>query len=476
MDNISLKEHQKTAINYSREQDVYALLMDMGTGKTLCDIVDTIQSNAYPWLIVTRNGVKINWQQEIIKWTGHTDIQILKGTRAQKARALKSDARYFITNYESLYSLHSDIIKRQWGKVSFDESSSIKNASAKCTHYAWVIRQSARRARLLTGTPIGRNPLDLFSQFYILDPRILGFYARPKSKKPISSAFFGFRHKYAEIEYQYHYGRKHEAIKKDDNGKPVFKNIDEIRRLIEPYSYMVKKEDCLDLPEQIIMTREITMHEDQRRIYDELVADSVADIPEHEVMSVPNALAKMCRLQQVLGGNVVLDDGKGKRRVPENKTEAVFDILEEIGDNRAVIWCRFTDEIAYLNEQLTRAGYNVITYYGDTEDKDAVYAKVTAGDYDVLIANAQSGGIGLNFTTASYAIYYSRSWNLIEYLQSRDRIYRMGQTNKVTQIILTTADTLEVALHKSLEGKKEFSDFFTAPSKDGFVNILKGNV
>ena len=476
MDTAQLKPHQEKAISYSSEQDAFAYLMDMGTGKTLCDIVDTVKNNAYPWLIVTRNGVKINWQQEILKWTGDTDVQILKGTKSQKARALKSDARYFIMNYESLYSMHADLVKRQWGKISFDESSSVKNATAKCTHYAWVVRQSARRARLLTGTPIGRNPLDLFSQFYILDPKILGFYARPKSKKPISSAFFGFRHKYAEIEYQYHYGRKHEAIKKDEDGKPVFKNIDEIRRLIEPYSYMVKKEDCLDLPEQVIMTREITMHDEQRAIYDQLVIDSVADIPENEVMSVPNALAKMCRLQQVLGGNVVLDDGKGKRRIPENKTEAVFDILEEIGDNRAVIWCRFTDEIEYLYDQLTKAGYKALCYYGDTDDKDSVYAAVTAGDYDVLIANAQSGGIGLNFTTASYSIYYSRSWNLIAYQQSRDRIYRMGQTNKVTQIILTTADTLEVVLHKSLADKKEFSDFFTAPSKNSFVNMLKGNV
>jgi SNF2 family DNA or RNA helicase len=203
------------------------------------------------------------------------------------------------------------------------------------------------------------------------------------------------------------------------------------------------------------------MHEEQERIYKELVAESVADIPENETISVANALARMVRLQQVLGGNAVLDESKGERRVPENKTSAVFDILEEIGDNKAVVWCRFKAEIKYLQSELTRAGYRVLTYYGDTEDRDATYAEITAGNYDVVIANAQSGGLGLDFTTANYSIYYSRSFNLIEYQQSRDRIYRIGQNKKVTQIILITNNTLEVMLDKSLNDKKSFSDFFT---------------
>jgi len=467
IDNIfkSLKVHQVQAIKQSAEMDAFAYLMDMGTGKTLCDITDSLKSQAYPWLIITRNGVKVNWAREIEKWTGHKDVIVLNGSVAKKTTQLNNGMRrgdrYYILNYESLRGMSAHLIKYKWGKLSLDESSSVKSPTAICTHYANLVRQQAQRVRILTGTPTGGSPLDLFAQFYILNPAILGFYPRPKSKKPISSAFYPFKHAHAEIELQYHYNRKHEAIKRDDKGVPIYKNTDEILRKIAPYSFTIKKEDCLDLPEQIIMPRYVDMHEEQERIYKELAAESVADIPDNETMSVANALARMVRLQQVLGGNVVLDEGKGERRIPENKTSAVFDILEEIGDNKAVIWCRFKSEIRYLQTELNRAGYNVLTYYGDTEDRDGVYEKITAGDYDVVIANAQSGGLGLDFTTANYSIYYSRSFNLIEYQQSRDRIYRMGQNKKVTQIILITNGTLEVMLDKSLAEKKSFSDFFT---------------
>ncbi|HPI03227.1 MAG TPA: DEAD/DEAH box helicase [Candidatus Goldiibacteriota bacterium] len=467
IDNIykELKVHQKEAIRQSAEMDAFAYLMDMGTGKTLCDIVDTLKSQAYPWLIITRNGVKINWAREIQKWTGHADTVLLEGTLNKKVSLLnagmKRGDRYYILNFESLRGMSAHLIKYRWGKLSLDESSSVKSPTAVCTNYANVVRQQAQRVRLLTGTPTGGSPLDLFSQFYILNPAILGFYPRPRSKKPISSAFYPFKHAHAEIELQYHYNRKHESIRRDDSGRPIYKNVDVILQKIAPYSFTIKKEDCLDLPEQVIMSRYVDMHEEQERIYKELAAESVADIPENETMSVANALARMVRLQQVLGGNVVLDEDRGERRIPENKTSAVFDILEEIGDNKAVVWCRFKAEIKYLQSELNRAGYNVLTYYGDTEDRDETYGQILAGNYDVVVANAQSGGLGLDFTTANYSIYYSRSFNLIEYQQSRDRIYRMGQNKKVTQIILITNGTLEVMLDKSLAEKKSFSDFFT---------------
>lgn len=481
MPEYKLFAHQETAYAKGREMDVFALFCDMGTGKTLIDITDTEARKSFPCLIVVRGdgALKDNWKLEIKKFTGKDNVGILRGTVTQKRKILsRLDLYdYVITNYESLRSLYLELVSCPFKKITFDESSQIKNPKAKCTHYASLLASRIPVRRILTGTPNPNTPLDLFSQFYCLNPQILKFTARPGAKKPVSNAFFGFKHKYAEIEYQYHYGRKHEAVKVDkDTKRPVYKNLDELKRLIEPYCFTIKKKDCLDLPEELYMTRKVKMAEEQDRIYKELSKEFVAEIPENQFISVSNCLAKMTRLQQILGGNVVLDDGAGKRRIAENKTSEVFNILEEVGDNKAVIWCRFIDEIVYLREQLTIAGYKVLTYYGDTDDKGAVYNEILAGNYDVIISNPQSGGMGLNFTTANYSIYYSRSFSFSEYMQSKDRIYRIGQDKKVTHIILMTEGTLEESLNAALDVKREFHELFTNFDKSSLSEFLSGDI
>lgn len=481
MPEIKLYKHQSDALAKAREMEAFALFCDMGTGKTLIDIIDTETRAAFPCLIVVRGdgALKDNWAIEIEKWTGRKNVGILTGTLKQKQKLLKNyrGYNYMITNYESLRSLYESLAAVPWQKITFDESSQIKNPKAKCTHYAMLLASRISIRRILTGTPSANNPLDLFAQFYCLNPDILGFRSRIGAKKPVGNAFFGFKHKYSEVEYQYHYGRKHEAIKTDPVTKrPIFKNLDELRRRIEPYCFTIKKEDCLDLPDQVFVTRKITMPEEQQRIYTDLAKDFVAEIPENEFISVSNCLAKMTRLQQIIGGNVVLDDLHGVRRIQENKTAEVFNILEEIGDNKAVIWCRFIAEIKYLEEQLAVAGYKVVSYYGATEDKGGAYEQILKGDYDVIISNPQSGGMGLNFTTANYSIYYSRSFSFTEYMQSKDRIYRIGQKKKVTQILLVTEKTLEEGLNKILDAKLEFHEYFTGFNRENLTALLQGEI
>jgi SNF2 family DNA or RNA helicase len=473
---MKLYKHQQEAVAKAACRPAFAYLCDMGTGKTLCDLYEDTLTDSYPHLVVTRNSIKQNWLLEINKWLSARSAVVLRGSTSQKIRQLRtaweSKVNYVIVNYDALYSLQKELIAYGFKKISFDEATAIKNPVAQRTKAAYNIAKHIPTRRILTGTPVTRYPLDIFAPFFILNPAILGFYGRPGSKAPVNSAFYPFKHRHAEIEIAYH-PHKHEQIRKDDNGKPVFLHLDEIQHKIEPHSYICRKEDCLDLPPETFEERMLNMSDDMAEIYDGIVEEMIAELPDGEVISVRNCLTKLLRLQQILGGNCPTDSG-AVVGVPENKSAEVLGILSET-QGRTVIWCRFVDEIRRLTELLTKEGYNVLEYYGglDIEKRNENYNLVSLGAFDVLIANAQAGGYGLDFTAANNSIYYSKSLSLEEFLQSKDRVYRNGQSKKVTHISLITKHTIEETLiEPNLKNKRDLAAM-TMPKAD-FIKMLGG--
>ena len=71
----------------------------------------------------------------------------------------------------------------------------------------------------------------------------------------------------------------------------------------------------------------------------------MAEIAPGKVISVPNVLAKLLRLQQLTGGWLKADEATRETRVDHGKAEVLKDLLEDMGTEPVVVFARFIADI-----------------------------------------------------------------------------------------------------------------------------------
>ena len=448
-------EHQRRAFYMSRDKDNFALLMEQGTGKTKI-IIDTAaylyaKSKITALVIIAPNGVHRNWLRNEIpfhlpEWcprkTIYYSASMKKKDMEEWAGVQKSSdsLKVFSFNVEGFVSkkaqnLISKIMISENVLLVVDESSRIKRPGAKRTKFITQIGKQAKYRRILTGTPVTKGPEDVYSQFKFLDPYILGY-----------ESFYSFRARYCVMG-----GFENRQI-------IAYNNIDELTKNIEGHSYRVLKKDCLDLPDKIYQRAYVELSEAQRRLYNTMKDDWVADHQE-DTIEAPEAITRLLRLQQITCGwfpseTPVPIDEKNPR------LELLKELLSDI-DGKVIIWARFRADLKAIEDEL---GKLAVAYHGGVSN-DARANAVDSFQNDpkikYFVGQPQSGGIGLTLTAASYAIYYSNSFDLEVRLQSEDRCHRIGTTNNVTYIDIEANKTIDKKIIKALRDKKSLADMVT---------------
>ena len=125
--------------------------------------------------------------------------------------------------------------------MAIDESTTIKTPTAKRTKNIVSLGKIAKYRRIMTGSPVTKNPLDLYTQCEFLDSYLLDF-----------TSYYAFRNRYAEMKTLHMHGRQIQVVDK-------FKNLGELSDTLKLFSYRVLKEDCLDLPEKVFIKRTISL-------------------------------------------------------------------------------------------------------------------------------------------------------------------------------------------------------------------------
>ena len=166
----------------------------------------------------------------------------------------------------------------------------------------------------------------------------------------------------------------------------------------------------------------------------------------------------------------------------KSKINELANILEELGDKKAIIWINFKEEVRCIEELMKAKGYTYVTAYQGTDDVDDSINKFKSNEAQFIIAHPKTLKYGVTFTGPSmvknctYAIYYSLSYSYEDFYQSRDRIYRKGQDEKCTCIFLLAAKTIDYVIYKTLQNKgtnaellenlaKEWSDTYGGKAK-----------
>ena len=452
-------EHQRAALAASWDKKEFAYFMEMGTGKSKV-LIDNIailydKGKIDSALIIATKGVYKNWAElEIPKHLPdhiyHKIVTWSPSPNKEEKRQLidlfdsTNDLTFFVMNIEALstkkgVSFVEKFLISHNSLMAIDESTTIKNNSARRTKSAIKLSNLANYKRILTGSPITKSPLDLYSQSAFLDEDLLGF-----------SSYYSYRNHFAILQKRSIATHSFQQI-------VGYRNLDELKDILKKFSYRVLKKDCIDLPEKTYINRTVELTPEQKRIYKELKDYAMAELGEMEMVSTSSVITQILRLQQVLCGFTRSDTGE-IIEIPSNRINELLSILEEV-DGKCIIWANYQYDIRLLEKAIGKiyGPESVASYYGETPSNDRQQIVTTFQDETsklrFFIGQPRTGGFGLTLTAANTVVYYSNSYDLEIRLQSEDRAHRIGQENKVTYIDLCSPKTIDERIIKSLRAK-----------------------
>jgi SNF2 family DNA or RNA helicase len=450
-------KHQLTALKKSWNKETYAYFMEMGTGKTkvLIDNMSMLYDKGKidGALIIAPKGVIKTWYEQELPThlPNHIEnVSILWQSNITKKQQEKLESLFEIETALHILVMNVEALSTEKGVkfaskfldshktlMAIDESTTIKTPTAKRTKNIISLGKHAKYKRIMTGSPVTKNPLDLYTQCEFLDPYLLDF-----------ASYYAFRNRYAEMTTMNVRGRSIQVVKE-------FRHLGELSESLQPFSYRVLKEDCLDLPPKNFTKRHIILTGDQRKIYDQMKKHALAML-NGKVTSTMTVLTQLMRLHQITCGHFTADDGS-TQLIPNNRITELMNVLEEI-EGKAIIWANYQKDITSIIESIIKVygPGSVVDYYGLTpqeERQDNIRKFQNNPECRFIVGTPQTGGYGITLTQANTVIYYSNGYDLEKRLQSEDRAHRIGQKKTVTYVDLICEDTIDEKIVKALRDK-----------------------
>jgi len=449
--------HQLTALEKSWNKETYAYFMEMGTGKTkvLIDNASMLydKGKINGLLIIAPKGVVKTWHEQELPT--HLPNHIENVTVLWQANITKGQSKKLGTLFNTGEELHilimnveafstqkgtafaAKFISSHNTLMAIDESTTIKNPKAQRTKNILKLSTRTKYRRIMTGSPITKNPLDLYSQCEFLSPWLLDY-----------TSYYAFRNRYAEMKTMHIHGRSIQVVDK-------FQNLGELSETLQGFSYRVLKEDCLDLPDKNFTKRQITLTPDQRKIYNQMKEMALAHL-NGKLASTMTVLTQLMRLHQITCGHFTADDGT-IQRIANNRVNELIEILSEM-EGKAIIWAHYQWDIKDIIKEIVKVygPGSVVDYYGLTpqsERQDNIRKFQDDPKCRFLVGTPATGGYGITLTAANTVIYYSNGYDLEKRLQSEDRAHRIGQKKNVTYVDIIAEDTVDEKIVKALRKK-----------------------
>ena len=476
-------KHQLDCFNICKDRENYGLFMEMGTGKSKV----IIDNAGYLWMkgaiqgqvLVAPKGVYLNWVENELPIHMSEAIPHRVAYWSSYARKEERDAirklyeegnflRTLVVNIEAMNSERAveelvQFMKKFPNMATVDESTTIKNPNAKRTKIMINVGKYAKYRRICSGNPIPNGPLDLYSQSEFLKRNQLGF-----------SNYFAFRNRFCVMQDQKFGNRSFKSV-------VGFRDKDVLKRLMRQFSFIIKKEDCLDLPPKVYQAIDVTMGPNQTKAYNDMLQDSLVMLEPVGQVSAQMVITQLLRLHQIACGFLKPDHmDEVPFGEPNDRLETLMNLLDQ-APGKVIIWATYRYNIRQIiNGIAERFGKEtVVEFYGDTDDESRRYAKKAFQDPDspvrFMVSNPDTGKWGNTWTQATTVIYYSNNYNLEARDQSEDRAHRIGQKGAIHEnlpaelaqyadklsvlyIDLRVRGTVDERIIKILKNKKKLTD------------------
>ena len=437
--------------------------MEMGTGKSKV-LVDNMamlydKGKINGAVIVAPKGVYRNWysqeipnhlpshiQPKMVLWTALTSKT--KDKEYQTLFETGHDLHILIINVEALSTkkgldFAAKFMRCHKTMLAIDESTTIKNPNAKRTKSILTLGKEATYRRILTGSPVTKPPLDLYTQCGFLNSFLLGY-----------DSFYAFRNRYANMIDRNFGGRRVQLI-------GSYKRLDELADKLKAFSYRVLKDECLDLPDKVYIRREVDLTDEQSKAYSTMKSAALA-LLKGKMATAPHVLTQMMRLHQITCGHLRNDDGT-ITEIKNNRLKELINLLDEV-EGKVIIWANYVYDIENIVKTIGEAfgEDSIVQYYGaiPAEQRQQNIEKFQDPNSKTrfFVGNPQTGGYGITLTCANTVVYYSNGYDLEKRLQSEDRAHRIGQTKSVTYVDFIAPKTVDEKIVKALRKKMNIAN------------------
>jgi SNF2 family DNA or RNA helicase len=441
-------DHQRVGLARAIQSDRWLFAWEMGTGKSWVAanriLLGFELKQFEDVLIACPKSVVDGWQDQ---FAIHTRLvsALATGDARKRRAALRSQIGIKIANYEAILAALEDFAQVNWGCVVLDEIHRIKNFTAQSSKAIRRLTAPCKYVWGLSGTPAPNGLEDWLGVISAIDPNLL-----PVSNKTQFAERYLIRGRLGE------------------DGPIVtqgYRNVVELHSFVNQITSRVTKAEALDLPPKVFSSRHCTLEGEQKRIYTEVRKQAVARLgaaQDQGTLTVRNVLTESLRLLQIVGGFVPDDTGKTHEIHLKARVQPLVDVIEEAGDRQIVVWCEFRDEVYFLQGYLAArfdcdtAGFTGGSNTGQRSDALETFKR---GDARFFVATAAAGGTGINGLTCSDTeIYYSRGYNLATYLQSQDRLHRVGQHRAVSVVKVIAQNTVDERIDQCLDRKADMQE------------------
>ena len=460
--------HQAECLARFADWPACGFLMDMGCGKTKTLLDNAgylyLDGKIQALLVVAPKGVYLNWvhdeipkhvplevKYEMAYWSS-APKKFERDSLTQLMESKSSSLKILAMNIEAIggkkgLAYVKAFLKKYRSLMVIDESTTIKNIDAIRTDVCINVGKTAKYRRILTGNVMPNGPLDIFSQAEFLAPGLLGH-----------RSYYGYRNSVAVFQDTYNNaGKVFKAI-------VGYRDVDKITDNLHKFAFIVKKEDCLDLPQKIFMSRNVEMGPKQAKAYEDMRDKAIVELSEGTVTAVM-VLTQLTRLHQIACGFTKLDQTNVEVGFdePNARLSELLDVLDGIR-RKAIVWCNYRHNLDQVYRAIVEkyGKDSVVRFDGSVKQDDRTYAKNSFQDADspvrFFVANPAAGKFGITLTQADTCVYYSNSYNLEDRLQSEDRAHRIGQDVSVVYLDLRVRGTVDDKIISALRDKKMLSD------------------
>lgn len=459
-------DHQHKLFIDTVNKVAYAVLWEQGVGKTkpIIDSMAALYEDGVidAGLVVAPNGVHRNWVTDEIP--AHLPDRVAAKTMMHFYQSPKAGTKWHQRDCEALLkypgfaflAMSYEGFMTERGKkfakrfllkrkvfYTLDESQKIKSPGAKRTKSIVASGNYAPFRRILTGTPIGTGPFDIYSQIKFLEPMFW--------KDRGIGTFSAFKRRYgvwmtrADAEAQWGYDPGYDQLLS-------YRNVEEIEQYLKTIGHRLTKDEALDLPPKLYSKLYFDMTSQQSRVYDELVEEYITELDCGTMVEASLAIVRLLRLQQITCGYVATEAGEPITLIGDKNPRLItaLDKLEDLA-HPAIVWARFREDI---NQLMAVLGDKAVRYDGMVGDDERARNKEAfqAGDVQYFVAT-YAASTGLTLTAARTVMYYSNNFNLIDRLQSEDRAHRIGQEHPVDYIDVIAPGSIDDKIVSNLRGK-----------------------
>ena len=456
-----LWEHQKDTLELAKDRPHHALFHEMGVGKTATTVnllryKCALAKRQLRTLIICPVVVCENWKREIAihsRMIGATCV--LKGSGKARLEIFRDYEKrregnfIAITNFEAVQMRELYLALMQWKPevLIIDESQRVKNPKAQRTKFIIALSDLVPYKYLLSGTPILNNPMDIYSQYRILD-----------GGETFGKNYYAFRNQYF---YDKNAGMPSQKYFPD--WRPRGGTLEVFNQKIYKKANRVLKKDCLDLPPLVKQRVFVELGTEQEKMYESMKKHFIAYLSDKKCVA-QIALTKCLRMQQILSGFFVSDEGEVTRFKDNPRIKALIELVEDlVTDHKIIIWATFQENYAQLQEALAHIPFNFAFLTGGLTDRQRqkhIDSFQNDPETRIMIANQGAGGVGVNLTAADYAIYFSRNYSLEQDMQSEARNHRGGSEvhEKITRVDIVAQGTLDELILEALYRKEDMAN------------------